>query len=147
MNVVKNHARWIPVIIWMGLIFYLSHQPAEQSSELSAGVMEMLLNVLVVIFPIHEEIPIIHFLIRKAAHFFAYFVLGILVVHALSKSLKPIWKGSVIALVICVLYAITDEVHQLFIPGQSGEVRDVLLDSVGAAVGLSVYLLLNRKSQ
>lgn len=45
------------------------------------------------------------------------------------------------ALLICVLYAISDEVHQKFIPGRSGEVRDVIIDTAGASVGISVYLL------
>lgn len=143
--VYKKYARWLLVFVWMGLIFYLSHQPSEQSSELSSGVTEVLLKMLAFILPAFEEIPIIHFLIRKAAHFFAYFMLGIFVFHALKKSVKSIWRRCGFTMLISLVYAISDEVHQLFIPGRSGEVGDVMIDSLGAAVGLGVYLLFMRK--
>ncbi|MFA8437281.1 VanZ family protein [Pueribacillus sp. YX66] len=80
-----------------------------------------------------------NFYVRKAAHFFAYFVLGMLALHAFIKSGLHGWRSIWCALALCVLYAITDEVHQLFIAGRAGQVRDVLIDSVGAIVGISLF--------
>jgi len=46
--------------------------------------------------------------------------------------------------VFCVLYAISDETHQIFVPGRSAQISDVLIDSVGAIVGILMYLVLAR---
>ncbi|MGV8147186.1 MAG: VanZ family protein [Alkaliphilus sp.] len=45
-----------------------------------------------------------------------------------------------LTLLVCVLYAISDETHQIFVPGRSAQVSDILIDSVGAAVGILIYL-------
>ncbi|MDV2886388.1 VanZ family protein [Alkalihalophilus pseudofirmus] len=138
----KQVISWLSVLLWMSLIYYLSHQPAAESTELSTGVMQVLIASFEAIFLfINLETEWFHFLIRKGAHFTAYFILGILLINALRKS-KAVDTSAMIALLLSVLYAISDEVHQLFIPGRSGEVRDVLIDSAGAAVGISLYYLL-----
>jgi|SRR5690625_4615422 len=131
---------WLLVIIWMGVIFYLSHQPATASSTLSSGITEIIIRTLKTIAPFMDlELHAFHHFIRKGAHFFAYFMLGFLVIHALE--MRHV-KGMALALAISVLYAISDEVHQLFIPGRSGEVRDVLIDSAGAVVGIISYRII-----
>ncbi|MED1603621.1 VanZ family protein [Alkalihalophilus marmarensis] len=143
---IKQVLSWISVLLWMSLIFYLSHQPATESSELSAGVMQLLLTSFEAIIPfIQIETEWFHFLIRKGAHFTAYFILGILLINALRASGLSGGKSAVVAFLLSVLYAISDEVHQLFIPGRSGEVGDVLIDSAGAAVGILVVLLCRKK--
>jgi VanZ family protein len=48
-------------------------------------------------------------------------------------------RGFIFSLVFCVLYAISDEVHQLFVPGRGAQVTDVMIDSFGAFVGIGVY--------
>ena len=78
-------------------------------------------------------------ILRKSAHFFAYLVLGILMINGLSSSDIYGFKGIGLAILICILYAISDEVHQLFIPGRGGQVSDVILDSVGTIVGILGY--------
>ncbi len=134
--------RWIPALLWMGLIFYLSAQPAGTSSELSSTVMDWILRF-VESWQIVDE-SVFHVLIRKTAHIGAYFVLAIFTMLALSKPrVMSVWRQAGIALTICVLYAISDEVHQLFVPGRSGEVRDVMIDTVGALIGIGVYSLVN----
>lgn len=133
---------WAPVLFLMGIIFYLSHQPATASSELSSGITEMIVDILETVMPfIQIEMSNFHFWIRKSAHFFTYFTLGILVVNALSPNHFYKYR---LALAICVAYAISDEAHQLFIPGRSGEVRDVLIDSAGALLGIVVYVLIRK---
>ncbi|UOE96563.1 VanZ family protein [Alkalihalobacillus sp. LMS39] len=136
---------WLCVILWMALIFYLSHQPATESAELSTGIMQIIKQAVVGVIPqLPFDESVLHFLIRKGAHFFAYMILGILVYHALTKSNIVGVKRFSFTLMICVVYAITDEVHQLFIPGRSGEVTDVLIDSAGALVGIGVCQLVRK---
>ena len=83
-----------------------------------------------------------HFILRKGAHFSVYFFLGIFIFRALKVDWPFSLQTALIALVLSSIYAISDEVHQLFIPGRSGEVRDVLIDSLGALVGISFYMFL-----
>src|SRR5699024_11980991 len=97
-------------------------------------------NILHTIVPFLElEISSFHTFIRKCAHFFAYLMLGLLVANALKVGRI---KHVGLALFICVLYAISDEVHQLFIPGRSGEARDVFIDSLGSITGISIYYMI-----
>lgn len=137
----KSHFSWMLVILWMSLIFYLSAQPAMESKALSEGATEIVVEVFERIAPnMAERIDIrrFNYILRKNAHFFGYLVLGILVVKAVGK------RGAALALLICVLYAISDEVHQLYVPGRSSEIKDVIIDSVGAAVGIGIYLGLKK---
>lgn len=132
--------RWIPVLLWMGLIFYLSAQPAGPSSELSSTVMDWMLQFVEGRLMVDESV--FHVLIRKAAHMGAYFVLAVLTMIALrTPRIVSVWRQAGVSLIICVLYATSDEVHQLFVPGRSGEVRDVMIDTVGAVLGIGVYMI------
>lgn len=132
---------WAFVIVWMAVIFYLSHQPATESDKLSTGITEIIVENVQKVLPQNEfDMNRLNHVVRKNAHFFAYLLLGIFVLHALTKSGVLGFKAFFIALGICVLYAISDEVHQLFVPGRSGQVRDVLIDSTGALVGIGLYL-------
>lgn len=136
----KKKIAWLAVGIWMAFIFYLSHQPSGASSELSSGLLDFIIYpVEKILSPLPVDYAILHFLFRKAAHFFAYFLLGVLVFNALHISEVEFSQAFLIAFIICVFYAISDEVHQLYIPGRSGEIRDVVIDSIGSAVGILSY--------
>ncbi|WP_216831392.1 VanZ family protein [Alkalihalobacterium elongatum] len=141
----KKILPWTAVILWMALIFYLSHQPATVSNDLSTGITEVIVETVEKVAPNMEfDIGAFNHLVRKNAHFIAYFILGILVMNALRYSHLPLLRKVGLALLICILYAISDEVHQIFIPGRSGEVRDVLIDTAGASVGIGLYLAVGR---
>lgn len=136
---------WAAVIIWMVLIFYLSHQPATKSNDLSTGLTEVIVKTVEKFAPNTKlDIRKFNHKVRKNAHFIAYLVLGVFTVNALRRSGIHGHRSLAIALGICILYAVSDEVHQLFIIGRSGEVRDVLIDSAGACVGIGGYLLISR---
>ncbi|SER69208.1 VanZ family protein [Psychrobacillus sp. OK032] len=128
------------VILWMALIFYFSHQPANKSNELSTGITEVIVTAVEKVAP-HSDFIFenLNHLVRKNAHFLIYLVLGVLLIHSLRLRGVGRFKGMGLALFICVLYAISDEVHQLFVPGRGAQVRDVLIDSAGAFVGIGVY--------
>src|SRR5690554_1189559 len=111
----RNQRRaWMAVILWMILIFAFSAQPGNQSSGLSTGVTEIFLKFIQELVPYLElELGVFHYLIRKAAHFTIYLILGILVMNALRQSGVEGRKAILRGLLICILYAISDEVHQL----------------------------------
>lgn len=133
---------WFLVLACMALIFSFSHQPGEKSAEISGEVTEIIIQTVEKITPKAEvDKDTFHGTLRKSAHFFAYFLLGLLMINALRASNKKGHRGLLWALILCVLYAITDEVHQTFIPGRSGEISDVILDSVGSSVGIGLYWL------
>ena len=134
---------FIAVIFWMAFILFLSSQPGEESNQLSTGITEMIVEVVEKVVPdANLDFKSINHFVRKNAHFFAYFVLGILVLNALRVCRMRGIKGIAAAVLICVIYAVSDEVHQLFVPGRGGQIKDVLIDSGGAVAGISVYALI-----
>lgn len=137
---------WGGVVAWMGLIFSFSAQPGSDSGALSGSIVESLLQMWHALFPaVSLEADTLHFIIRKGAHFTVYFILGLLVAHALSKSLKIDKKHVCITIIICCLYAVSDEIHQAFVPNRGPNAWDVLLDTTGSAVGTSMYAWVKRK--
>lgn len=136
---------WAAVILWMLFIFYLSSQVAEQSNQLSTGITQAIMKLLGKLAPgIEPDLNSFNYFVRKNAHFMAYLLLGLLSYNAMGKSRLHSLRSALFALLICVLYAISDEVHQLFVPGRGGQVTDVLIDSAGAMVGIGLYFIVMR---
>ena len=136
---------WLAVFFWMTIIFISSHLPATESSELSSGITEFILEAFgEIISNIGIGINDLHFIVRKNAHFFAYLVLGLLTANALRISGGLSYTRAILAFGFCVVYAASDEFHQLFIPGRSGELRDVFIDTAGAIVGVGIVLLVSK---
>jgi len=140
---------WIPVILWMILIFFLSAQPALESDRLSTKLTEIILGLVNQVVPVFGSGTIdysyMNHVLRKLAHFSLYMVLGILSARALQKSGMTGWKPLMVAVLICVLYAVTDELHQVFVPGRSGQISDVFIDSMGGSVGIFLFVPATRK--
>lgn len=140
----KQLISWGLVVVWMGVIFYFSSQVSEDSSELSSGVTQLIVDMIHVILPNSEiNLDTFSFIIRKLAHFTEYFILAVLVMNALGSSGMH-RKHIFIALLICVLYAVSDEFHQMFVPGRGPSVRDVFIDSIGALFGILCFYVLAR---
>ena len=79
------------------------------------------------------------FVIRKTAHFIEYFILYFLYQYGLLKSTHlSSYKIKMLALLFAIVYAVTDEVHQLTVIGREGRLRDVIIDSLGASLGLYI---------
>ena len=136
---------WVAVVIWMILIFNLSSQVAEESNQLSTGITEAIARTIEKVVPnVEIDTGSFNHIVRKNAHFFAYFVLGILVMNAFRRSVVYGYKSTVLAAAGCVLYAVSDEIHQLFVPGRGGQVKDVIIDSAGAGASSIIYLLVSR---
>ncbi len=134
---------WISVILWMLLIFYFSHQPEATSNDLSSGITKWIIETVEIVAPQDNmSVDTIHHTIRKNAHFFIYFFLGIFVFTALKKRVMKGYRKERIAFYICIAYAISDEAHQLFVSGRGAQVKDVLIDSAGAAMGILLASLI-----
>ena len=135
----------------MTLIFCLSSQNAEISSQTSGSVIESVASVFYPGFADmsadaqNEIISNFQFIVRKTAHFSLYAVLGVLsFLSVISyRNLKYRFR-LLISAGICLLYAACDEFHQLFISGRSAEIRDVCIDFCGAALAITVLALLAR---
>lgn len=138
---------WSLVILWMVLLFYLSHQPARDSNKLSSGVTQWAMEIVDKILPgVDLDLKTFNHIVRKSAHFFAYFVLGILALNALKTNKVEGSRGVVLAVLICILFAISDEIHQLYVPGRGGQIKDVLIDSAGSIFGTTLFSIIHKKT-
>lgn len=137
---------WIAVVLWMILIFYLSSQPAVDSNKLSKGVTEVVVEALHIVAP-NADLNNSKFnnVLRKNAHFFNYLMLGLLIMNALVCSSVNRRQSFFIALGICIIYFISDELHQILIPGRGAQIKDVVIDIVGAIVGIRMRAFFRRK--
>lgn len=143
---------FLPAILLMILIFSFSAAPGENSSELSDGLSYKIVNA-VGNLPFtgwsevtkRELAEKLHTPLRKGAHFSEYALLAVLWVAPLGFFFQ---RGRMrVAGLICVMYACTDEWHQLFIPGRDGNLTDVLIDSLGVLAGLSLWYLVYGRRQ
>jgi VanZ family protein len=115
--------QWLPVIAWGGLIFCLSTSAFSASN--TATIIDPILRWM---FPgiSGAALDVGHFLVRKTAHFSEYGVLFWLLIRG------PMAERPYLAVMLCVVYALTDEGHQAFVPGRSASLYDAALDSSGA---------------
>lgn len=137
-------------LIWMVVIFMFSAQNADDSTEQSSFVTNILMSIFSSVYrdsDISDKMQIIEsmsFEIRKAAHFSIYSVLGLLSFLSVYYLTKFSNKTPFISLPICFIYACSDEIHQLFVPGRSGQLRDVFIDFSGALL-MTLIILVIRK--
>ncbi len=135
-------------IVWTVVIFSMSLQPADESHELSGGIVDWLISN--VLSPLLGDFESLNHIVRKLAHFAEYTGLGIFAVTTLYQiSLR---KKSMWAVIYCIIVASIDETIQKFNPGRSGQLSDVLLDSLGGLCGvlivvLIVYVIRRRKHE
>jgi len=158
---------WVSVVIWLAVIFLFSAQPAEESNGVSTGIVQILASVVNMVYPLDMEsgaslifMEQLNGALRTCAHGTVYLILAMLVLNALRlSSLKGATgatgsRGSkysigfrefLLTMAFCVLYAVTDEIHQLFVPGRACELFDILVDSSGALLGNLLFFLFKKK--
>ena len=149
-NSVRRIVFTILAVTWMVVIFSFSARPGDESEEQSikAGMMVPGFDDLSEQQQIHMAQAIDH-PVRKTAHATEYAMLAGLVLGAVTVSIIR-WKNVLVSVCIAVLYASTDELHQRFVPGRSGQVKDVLIDGCGAVIGALIiwgisYLIHKKK--
>lgn len=110
----RSAKRWLPALTWMALIFAFSSQP--NSSQTTGQIFGEF-----------------NYFVRKVAHFSEYAILYLLVVRA--------WTRPVASSALCVLYAMTDELHQVLVPGRTATIGDVVIDALGVAGAMLIWRL------
>ncbi len=113
---------WGPVILWCGIIFFFSHQPELKTPF---GIWD--------------------FILRKIAHITEYLILALLTLRALKNYDLKYFKQIFLALVFSLLYATSDEIHQLYVLGRQGSATDVLIDSMGITFGILIFAYFSKK--
>ncbi len=124
---------WILVIACMVVIFCLSAQNGEESSDLSGSFVDIILEWL--------NLDIDEGALRACAHGLEFMGLCVLIFNAVYVT----WEHNltfIISFVCTVCYAITDEIHQIFVPERAFQISDILVDSTGALIGAVASMIL-----
>lgn len=131
------------IIMWCFIIFYFSNTNANDSSNMSMGIVKMFINLIYPKFDLlnvqrrNEILSIIHLLIRKLAHMTEFGILYFLIFQFIT-TYKKLY---ILPLFFTIVYAAFDEIHQLFIEGRSGNIADIMIDSIGAIIMLCIVYL------
>ncbi len=148
-NMKLKHYRYIMtacLLLWMLLIFLFSAQDGSLSSSVSEGFAARLFSIIYPKFNAMSQSEQLLFLesvmlpVRKLAHFTLYFILG-LIASGLFITIKNrgILLKSAVSWFFCVLYAVSDEIHQYFVPERACALKDVVIDSAGALLAVGVF--------
>lgn len=144
----KKVIKGLVVILCMVIIFLFSTDNSVESTKKSNRVIIEVTSFFKLDLSKKQQQHVIDMFfvpVRKMAHFFIYFVLGIALVSFLREFSIPIRRLLLLSIFLAFLYACTDEFHQLFVPGRSGQIIDVILDTFGASVGVFIYYLVFHK--
>lgn len=125
---------WAAVALCAGVIFYLSHQQASESQELSSSLRDGLLSRIFDALGMSEDA------LRTFAHWLEYCGLGLLTYNAFRQSGAK--RSLPLSILCCALYSVGDEIHQHFVPGRACQAVDVAVDCFGAAVGAAACVLI-----
>ena len=131
---------FVTTVLIMALIFFLSSQTAEESSALSSGIAGKIIDFFMAGASEAEKnecLKLFHHIIRKCAHFTLYAALGFSASGMFTGS-RRMWAYSTL---LCLIYAISDELHQMCVEGRGPLISDVVIDTAGGAVGAAVFLM------
>ncbi len=112
---------WLPVAIWIVIIFSLSAHPVPQASQIFWK----------------------DFIFKKSAHIFFHGILALLIYRALIVSGKSQKQAIFLAIFLTFLNGVSDEFHQSFVPGRGPAVRDVVIDTFGASLAIFLAMKLS----
>ena len=115
-----------------------SAQNGDESSELSQGFLRTFILRFTPDNISEDIVNMMEYIIRKCAHMTEYAVFGILVFYQIKlyRLFEKEWNRIVMAVICVMIYASTDEIHQLFVGGRSGRFTDVLIDTAGGFIGI-----------
>jgi VanZ family protein len=134
---------WLPVLVWMVVVFSASAD--RNSYQHSSNLFEPLFHWL---FPwvSHDHIEVIHHVFRKCGHLTEYAILALLLWRAIHQPERNRprpwrWDEAGLTLSIVLLYAASDEIHQVYVAGRTALTSDVAIDTSGGAAGLALLWL------
>lgn len=143
----KKLWRWLPVALWLCVIWWFSSHTGNQSSNLSGGMTAWLLAHIVPHWETFSEavqnewLLIGRMVIRKGAHMTEFAVLAMLFFNAWCNGKRPLRRAALLTAPCCLLVAIADEVHQAFVPARGPSIGDIFIDFAGALLSLLFVLL------
>lgn len=154
----QNSVFWFCcTFFWCVIIFFFSAQDATASTAMSDGVLHKIAEICTAWIPAdatkinnRESYSSMTFFIRKIAHFTLYFILGLFssatILSFSTKHHRSLFASWLTAWSFCIFYAATDEFHQLFVPGRTGMLLDIGIDSLGALLSSLLLLFLIQRS-
>ena len=136
----------ILIIIWMVIIFWFSGQQGEESGDTSRKFTIKIIQILTGKDLASDDpfVEGIQFAIRKIAHFSIYAIGGFLIMNYEYTTDKAVKQKILYSIAFGGGYAITDELHQFFIPGRSGNIFDVGIDTLGVITGTLIYFAIRK---
>lgn len=137
----KKIIMWVLLLSWISFIFYMSSQPGDISDGQSGFVIEVLKYMGIDITSKFGELA--NFIVRKTAHVTEYFILALISYNLIRCYTENKRNCNLYMIAVVFLYACTDEIHQLFVPGRTGMFRDVLIDTCGAIIAFIILTIID----
>lgn len=141
----------IALLIGLGFVFYSIFQFSAQSGETSSSLSRKVVSKAINVFPytknlsnttktkiIEKSQPIV----RKMAHFSIYTHVGILIMAFISTYDVILLKKFIVSLGVGLVYAVSDEIHQFYVPGRTPKLLDVAIDTAGVFLGIIIVLII-----
>lgn len=138
MTAPRTRLRFLPAILWLAVIFFLSSQTGEQTAALSLAIARWLARL----FPGVSLTSL-----RKAAHIGVYFVEGALLFPALYGQKGRAGRALALTVALCALIAVVDEAHKLAIPGRHCSWPEAALNFLGALPGVALALAIVKRKE
>jgi len=145
----RTAASWAAVAVWMALIFFMSGRPMELSGADSGRIAQMIVSLLEAAGARgrlnSEDVTLVLF-VRKAGHFLEYSILTFLLMNAMlsaktaGRGKRDYKKVAAAAFLVALAYAVSDEVHQSFVPGRSMRAGDVAIDAASSFSAILIYM-------
>ena len=135
----KKVISWILLVLWLGVIFFLSSMGGKSSNGTSYKITDVIVSVVDNDNKSDNTRETVNYIVRKGAHFTEYLILGVLTLNVLNLYSISNKKKLIFGLVFCLLYAGSDEYHQMYIADRSPMLKDVLIDFSGAVIGIFIY--------
>lgn len=151
MKKLLNIFLWVMVVVTMATIFYFSHQPAKKSSKTSHTIAKKIVNTVSKNKTVKEKKKLekkVNDSLRTLAHFSLYFLLGLFLISAMIMSFghkKSFVYLFVLTMILILMYALSDEYHQSFIPGRSAQFIDIAVDFSGGLLSNGIVYLINKR--
>lgn len=143
-------------ILWCIVIFFFSNMTSDESNEKSKETIDKVVETTLNITnnsgitdkhpsekKMNSVIEKLNKPLRKCMHASVYFILAILIFLEFKSFKMTGWKLYILPVIICFIYACTDEFHQSFVNGRTSQFTDVLIDTMGATIGIiSINIIL-----
>ena len=149
--IMKRTLLRIVLLIGLGFTFFSIFQFSAQSGETSGNLSRKVVSKVINVFPYTKDLssatkmkiiersqPIV----RKLAHFSIYTLVGMLIMAFISTYNVILLKKFIVSLGVGLVYAISDEIHQFYVPGRTPKLLDVAIDTAGVFLGIIIVLVI-----